>query len=305
MDGIDMNSLGGIFKKLGPSIPEKILSTLLAILFIYFIKYISSKILFSQIEDNTTRYRWQKVISFTSGFLALILVGGVWLEGIESLATFLGLLSAGLAFALKDPVSDLAGWGFILWRRPFELGDRIEVGPHKGDVVDIGLFQFTLLEIGNWVDAEQSTGRIIHVPNSKSFNEYQINYTKGFYYIWNEVPVLITFESNWRKAKEILIELLKKEKYLLTRHAERSLRESSQKYMINYSRLTPHVYLSVKDSGILLTIRYLCEPRGRRASEMEIWEEILDRFEENHIELAYPTQRIYRPEDIATKNGAN
>src|SRR5207247_865051 len=93
---------------------------------------------------------------------------------------------------------------FILWRRPFEVGDRVQIGPHAGDVIDLGLFQFTLNEIGAWVNADQSTGRIIHVPNGKVFTDPVANYNKGFRYIWNEVPVVVTFESDWRKAKQIL-----------------------------------------------------------------------------------------------------
>ena len=72
----------------------------------------------------------------------------------------------------------------------------------KGDVIDIRVFQFSILEVGNWVDADQSTGRIINIPNGKVFTETMVNYTTGFEYIWNEMPVLVTFESEWEKAKE-------------------------------------------------------------------------------------------------------
>src|SRR3989441_12617332 len=112
---------------------------------------------------------------------------------------------SGLAIALKDPVTNLAGWIFIVWRRPFEVSDRVEIGGHKGDVIDIRLLQFTLNEIGNWVNADQSSGRIIHIPNGKVFTEPVANYDKGFKYIWNEVPVLVTFESDWRQAKAIRV----------------------------------------------------------------------------------------------------
>jgi hypothetical protein len=77
------------------------------------------------------------------------------------MSTFLGLVAAGIAVALKDPLTNLAGWLFILWRRPFTAGDRVQIGEHKGDVIDLRLFRFTLLEIGNWVHADQSTGRLL------------------------------------------------------------------------------------------------------------------------------------------------
>lgn len=221
-------------------------------------------------------------------------MGRVWYEGFQSIATFLGLLSAGLAIALKDLLVNLAGWIFIMWRRPFEVGDRIQIGNLVGDVIDLRIFQFTLMEIGGWVDADQSTGRVVHIPNGKVFTEAQANYHKGFQYIWNEIPVLITFESNWKKAKGILQKVGIKHAEHLSASAEQRIKEASRKFMIFYSKLTPTVYTSVKESGVLLTIRYLCEPRRRRDSEEAIWEEILEKFAHcPDIDFAYPTRRFY------------
>jgi len=87
------------------------------------------------------------------------------------------------------------------------VGDRIQIGEHAGDVVDLRIFQFTLVEIENWVAADQRTGRVIHVPNGRVFNEVVANYSRGFEYIWNEVPVRVTFESDWEAAKAILQEI--------------------------------------------------------------------------------------------------
>jgi small-conductance mechanosensitive channel len=189
---------------------------------------------------------------------------------------------------------NLAAWVFIIWRRPFEVGDRIAIGGDAGDVIDIRVFQFTLMEIGNWVAADQSTGRIIHVPNGKVFAESLANYSKGFQYIWNEVAVLVTFESNWRKAKEILRGIGAKNAEELSASAEDRVRRAARKFMIFYTKLTPTVYTAVRESGVLLTIRYLCEPRRRRDSEQAIWEDILAEFaKHDDIDFAYPTRRYY------------
>jgi len=191
-------------------------------------------------------------------------------------------------------VSNLAGWGFIMWRRPFEVGDRVQIGAHAGDVIDLGLFQFTLNEIGGWVDADQSTGRIVHIPNQLVFTEAVANYDKGFRYVWNEVPVLVTYESNWRKAKEILTAIAFRHAEHLTAEAERDLLAASQQYLINYKKLTPIVYTSTTASGILLTIRYLIEPRRRRGTVSAIWDEVLTEFgQAKDIDLAYHTVRSF------------
>jgi small-conductance mechanosensitive channel len=150
------------------------------------------------------------------------------------------------------------------------------------------------MEIGNWVDAEQSTGRIIHAPNSMIFTDVLANYSQGFQFIWHEIPVLITFESNWQKAKKILLKIANKHGSQLSTAAEKRIKEASKKYMVFYTTLTPTVYTTVKDCGVLLTIRYMIEPRKRRGSEEGIWEDILKNFaKSDDIDFAYPTQRFY------------
>ena len=189
---------------------------------------------------------------------------------------------------------NLAGWLFLVWRRPFNVGDRIQIGEHRGDVIDVRIFQFTIMEIGNWVDADQSTGRIIHVPNGKIFREAQANYTQAFHYIWNEIPVLVTFESDWRKAKGILLKVATDKALHLSIEAQEQIRRAARQFMIFYTHLTPIVYTSVADSGVLLTIRYMCEPTRRRTSAEDIWETVLTEFAaHDDIDFAYPTTRFY------------
>lgn len=279
---------------LSSEIQIKIFASLVITLVLWILYSLIIKIVWRGTENVRTRYTWRKTLGYIVIVLAVFLIGRLWLSGFQSIATYLGLLSAGLAIALKDVVSNLAGWLFIISRRPFSVGDRIQIGDHAGDVIDTRFFQFTLLEIGNWVNADQSTGRIIHIPNGMVLNEVLANYSKGFQYIWNEIPVLITFESNWEKAKKILQKIADKDAEQLSKAAEKRVKEASKKFMILYSRLTPIVYTSVKECGVLLTIRYLCEPQRRRDSEQIIWEDILKEFiEHRDIDFAYPTQRFY------------
>ena len=273
---------------------DRITDSLIAILVLWALRRIVLWIMRRRVDDIRARYRWQKLTAYTVVPVGILIVGRIWFEGFSSIATFLGLVSAGIAIALKDLLVNLAGWAFILWRRPFEVGDRIQVGDHAGDVIDVRIFQFTLLEIGNWVGADQSTGRVIHVPNGKVLTDFLANYSKGFKYLWNELPILITFESNWQKAKEILQETALRHAAHLTDDASAKVKESSSRFMIFYSKLTPTVYTSVADCGVLLSMRYLCEPRRRRSTEQEIWEDVLRAFGENEdIDFAYPTTRFY------------
>jgi small-conductance mechanosensitive channel len=227
-------------------------------------------------------------------FIILLFLAFNWLGLIGSVGTFLGLMTAGIAIALKDPIVNMVAWLFILIRQPFKVGDRIQIGDQAGDVIDIRIFQFSLIEIGNWVDADQSTGRVIHIPNGIVFTSPQSNYTAGFVHIWHEIPLLITFESNWKKAKNILTEIVNKEATQITETAEKQIKAAAKKFLIYYSKLTPIVYTTIKDSGVLLTMRFLCDPRKRRSTEEVILEEVLEEFGKcKDIDFAYPTTRFY------------
>lgn len=275
-------------------IESRLLMSLLVVMILWGFQFITLRLIFARIQDPKVRYYWRNAIKYITLALGLILIGAIWIKQMDSLATFLGLLSAGLAIALKDPIANFAGWLFILVRRPFEVGDRIQLGGHSGDVIDIRFFQFTLNEIGNWVDADQSTGRIIHIPNGKVFTESQVNYDQGFSHIWNEIGVLVTFESDWEKAKDIIDAIVRKHCAHFTKDAKERLLDASKKFMIYYNTLDPIVYTAVKDSGIMLSMRYLCKPNKRRVTQDAIWKDILLEFKKhNNIDFAYPTQRVY------------
>jgi len=280
--------------QISPASQARLLATLAIIVVLLVLRRLAVAFVDRRTEEIATQYRWRKGIGYATLVVGIILVGSVWLQNAASLVTYLGLLSAALVIALQDPITNFVGWIFIIWRRPFSVGDRIEIGDHSGDVVDIRFFQFTLMEIRNWVDADQSTGRVLHLPNRRVFSDGVANFSRGFTYIWNEIPVTITFESDWAKAKTILAGIAERHAAHLSEAARERLNEAARRYMITYDKLTPIVYTKVIDIGVTLTLRYLCDPRGRRTSEHAVWEEILAAFaREPDIEFAYPTERIY------------
>ncbi len=279
---------------LSPTNQRKILISFAIIVFVWVLRFLLLKLVWKQTEEPRLRYQWKRSIGLTLSLISIILISSVWISAFAKFGAFLGLFTAGLAIALKDPLTNIAGWLFINTRKPFSVGDRVQIGENTGDVIDIRLFQFAILEIGNWVKADQSTGRIIHIPNGIVFLTAQANYGKGFRYIWNEIPVLVTFESNWELAKTILEKIITKHAEHLTKKVEKELKEATKKYLITYLQLTPVVYTSVLESGVNLTIRYLCDFHTRRDSEHNIWEDILREFTKNNdIEFAYPTTRFF------------
>lgn len=272
----------------------KIIITIVTLLFGYIIRGILIRIFHKKIQDTKVYYNIKKTINYIFFLLTLLIIMVLW-GAIGSIGTYFGLVSAGLAIALKDLFINIAAWLFILFRKPFIVGDRIEIDGVAGDVIDLRVFQFTIMEIGNWVSNDQSTGRIIHIPNSVVLSRPLANFTGGFEYIWSEINVLLTFESDYKKAKPIFLKIAEKYSLHLTEEIEREMKIASKKYMIYYNKLTPIVYTDVKENGVMLSIRYLCIPHQRRNTIESIWEDVLKVIaDSDDINLAYSTMRIVR-----------
>jgi small-conductance mechanosensitive channel len=285
---------GATWLGMTPESQIKIVKSLLVVLFFLLVRSVLMRVLLRNVTDVRQRYSWSRGVTSAIAVLILLFLGVIWFAGLERIATFAGILGAGLAVALHDTIANIAGFLFIMIRRPFEVGDRIEIEGVAGDVIDIRVFQFSLLEIGNWVDADQSTGRILQVPNGKVLRAVTASFNKGFDYIWHEIPVLITFESDWKKAKGILEAIVDDDSFVVAEEVERQVRRAASRYLIYSGKVTPIVYTTVRDSGVLLTVRYMTKPKTRRGTEQRLWEQILEQFSENDdIELAYPTVRYY------------
>lgn len=271
----------------------KTVQTVFVIALLVLLRWLILRTIRGRLEHSTSYFRTRKWVAYVAFAIGAYSIFTIWTERGSNLGTYLGILSAGIAIALADVLENLAGWAYIVLRRPFKVGDRIEVEGRSGDVVDVRVFRFTMLEIGEWVDADQSTGRLVHVPNGKVFSEQVTNYTEGFPFIWDEIGVMVTFESDWKRTEEIL-------RSAMAEHAPdtsdgtiaRAIREASHHYLIRYTHLTPNTYISVKDSGVMVTGRYLVPARQRRHIQDILWRAILDAFAvEGGVDLAYPTIR--------------
>jgi small-conductance mechanosensitive channel len=280
---------------LGLSVNEaKAVISVLVVVAYVFVRWLVLRIVHRQVKDEEVWYRTRKIVTYVAFLLIVLTLVRIWVVPFGDLATYLGLVSAGVAVALADVLKNMVGWAYILSRRPFRVGDRIETQTFSGDVIDIRLFRFTILEIGNWVHGDHSTGRIVHLPNQVVFTGPIANYTEGFEFIWHEIPILVTFESDWKKAETIIREIIGHATPDVTGKALAELRKTAQAYRIKYGHMTPTVYVSVEDSGIQLTARLLVPVRRRRDVNQKVWRGVLDAFAaEPTIELAYPTVRTY------------
>ncbi len=214
----------------------------------------------------------------------------------------IGVFLAGVAISMRDVFSNFVGWTIIVSSKGFKHGDRITIGDLSGDVIDIGILRTTLAEIGGWVDADQSTGRLVSVPNSKMLSQEIYNYTQGYDFIWNEMTVMVTFESDWELAEKIMTEVGQEDFEQKKDQIQERLSKVRSRYLLRYNYISPKVYVKIADSGVVLALRYMVRARRRRTVEDVLARNILARFNrEPSIDFAYPTVRIYRQGELRGK----
>ncbi|HVJ93147.1 MAG TPA: mechanosensitive ion channel domain-containing protein [Labilithrix sp.] len=272
----------------------QITGTLVVLLLWGVVGRLGKRLIARAVEDPSSRFRITRATGYVVGVIATVLIVRMWIQGLAGIATYFGLLSAGVAIALQDPLTNIAGWLFIILRRPFRVGDRIQLGTYTGDVVDIRPLGFAMLEVGNWVHADQGTGRVLHVPNGFVFKNTVANFDEPLGYIWNELEITVTFESDWRTAKETLQKILDAESQILDAEVKKRVEASADAFHIRVPKLTPIVWTTVVERGVMLTMRYLCKPRARRSSSSAIWERVLDALNQlPNVAIAYPTTRRF------------
>ena len=245
------------------------------------------------VDDPERQFRISRLVARLGGVLILVLFIGALFDTTRDLFTLLTVVGAGLAIAMREALMSLFAWGYITVHAPYRPGDRIAVNGVRGDVIDVRIVHTILMEIGSWVDADQSTGRIVHVPNAWVFLHTVHNYTRGFHYIWNEIAVTLTFRSDWQAAREIMRSFAEESAAIVEQEARQEIKRMAREYLVFYSILTPFVYVRLMDNGVRLTLRYLCEARKRRGTEHAITVSMLDAFKKHGgIELAHPAVHV-------------
>jgi small-conductance mechanosensitive channel len=286
-----MDFLNEIFQ--GNTVPGQIALSVAAVVILTLIAYFLIRLINKRVEDFNTRHKSRKAIIYAATTAILIILVAIWFRKLQQFGVAIGIFTAAIALALSNAILCFVGWIYILMRRPFDIGDRIEVEGTKGDVIDIRIFHTILLEVGNWSGGEQSTGRMLYIPNSVAFTKNIFNYTLGFPFIWNEINVTITFESNWQKAKDILLKHGTAESEKMHDKVSRLIKKMVRSYPIYFRHLTPIVYTKITESGVTLELRYLTNVRERRGTETKISEAILRDFNKQpDVDFAYPTKRI-------------
>ncbi len=295
-----MNKLVSLYQ----SLDERLLSTIIVAVVLYatvrFLEWLARR----GIKDEHWQYTAIKAVRYTALVIFLISVIDIWAQRLQGLVLIMGATGAGLAIALAPVIVSVAGWGLITWSRLFKVGDRIQFGGVIGDVVDIGIIRTTVLEIGNWVGADQLTGRTAVITNSAVFKEPVFNYTQSCPFIWDEFSVPICYGPAWNHAQEIALSAVADYASEVEPRARVGMRELPGVKLVGVPETKPQTYVSLTEHWVTLTLRYVVEARARRSVKHRLQMQVLRALAKEQIEVAspsltlvkYPAERIWKEE---------
>jgi small-conductance mechanosensitive channel len=257
------------------SLFAKCVAAVIGILLIYGTFHLLEQTLPRRFGRADARYKVRKFIVI-SGYLAILLFLGLLFEDRLGRLTFaIGVIGAGVAVALQDVVASIAGAFSIGFSRLYTVGDRVQIGDTRGDVIDIGLLRTTLMETGNWVSKDLYNGRVVRIPNSAVLKGTVFNYSQGFQFIWDEIKVQFTNTSDCQFAREMLLRVAKDSigDYLI--QAEASWKYVTDNFRIANSSLEPIATLVVNNASLEFGLSYVVDYTKRTAKQDELFTKIV------------------------------
>ncbi|MDD5469402.1 MAG: mechanosensitive ion channel [Candidatus Peribacteraceae bacterium] len=241
--------------------------------------------------------RYAAVKIFTA---SVYTIAGLWIVSLvlakqPGIVTSFAIVGAGIAIALQDVVKDMLGWFMIRQNQLFTQGQRVTISRFTGEVIDIGILRTKLLEVGaEGSPVLERTGKTLSVPNSLVLTQETINHNATSDFLRAEMPVTVTYESNWERAETILKGILEEETGTFGEVDQRQYAMRTLLYYIPRQSRGPAVHVKLGADGIEFTLRYFAPIGEQRPVATIIAKRILKAFKEaGDIELAYKTTRSY------------
>jgi len=248
------------------------------------------------LEDPYARFHARKLTRYAIFVAAIVAMAIVWRSLAGNVGVILGFAAAGIAFAMQEVIGAVAGWFNITSGRIYRIGDRIELGGVRGDVIDITLLRTKMLEIGSatddksWVKGRQHTGRIVAVSNKTTFTSPVYNFSAIFEFIWEELTLPIAYRSDWHQAEEII-----KEEALAASASEgarAAITAMERRYPIPHAEVEPRVFVRATDNWMELSARFVVPVRQVLTAKDAMIRRIRERLDAAGIEIGTETEEV-------------
>lgn len=296
---------------------KKVLLTLALILVVYGVRSLVLRFIRSLVTErpDPAGFWSRQGVQLVSAIIIVLGIISIWVNPGSDLTVGIGLISAGLAFALQQVITAVAGYFVILRGDTFNVGDRISMGAVRGDVIRLGFMKTTVMEMGQppavkdadpsiWVNARQYTGRIVTVSNGKIFDEPVFNYTRDFPFVWDEMVLPVTYGADHAKAEAILLAAVEHAVPKTSLSAE-ALEQMKTRFAVQTADLEPRVYWRITDDWLELSVRFVLPARSARGVKDAMARYIVPELANAGIEVASVTYDIVGLPELRTARPAS
>ena len=257
-------------------IVERLLAILIGILVILLITFFIKRALKRTIKSNDNKYRARKAVNLFGYLLTVSVVLFVYSDKLGNIGVALGVAGAGIAFALQEVIISIAGWLSIVIGGSVGVGQRIKVGDMKGDIIDIGVMNTTVMEIGDWVDGDLYNGRIVTIANSYIFKEKVYNYSAEYPFLWDEIIIPLRMESDYQLARKVFTNVLNEVCGEYATNSEKQWVKLANKFRVEEAQVQPMVTIQFDENWISFTLRYIVDYKKRRRTKDIIYSRLLE-----------------------------
>ena len=263
-----------------------LLTSLVVIIIFHILKVLGKKVI-QKITTGRREFVSNQAYQVTLNILEILVFVFLFDDYIKGLMTFISVISAAMTIALRDFILNFFCGIYIKFKKPFKVEDRIQIEDTKGDVMSISAFSFEILEVSTKEDNGQSTGIVIHYPNSIIVSKPVKNINKGFKYIWDEIVVKVSLDADLESNKKEIYKIVNSLDTIksIPKKMKNLIDDVNTTNRIYFNKLEPMIYTKIVDDHVELVLRYLMHPKKARDIESVIWNKIYLAYKEGKINL--------------------
>jgi small-conductance mechanosensitive channel len=263
------------FQDISQDTTHKIFVSILLLVISLALRIVFTQAVLRQVSDPVLRRRWIVNIRNSVVLLVAFALAAIWLDVLRTVGAWLAFATVALVIATKEFIMCIGGSILRTATNAYSVGDRVEIGEYRGDVIDLNLLTTTILEVGPSPTFHQRTGRAIVLPNSMFMEKGVINESYMRQFVVHVFSVPLKIESDWRRAEEVLLEAANIECASFLDEAKRYMDEIEKYHSLESLPTQPRVAIEMPDpSRVNLVVRFP-SPVGRRG---RLEQAILRRF---------------------------
>ena len=234
--------------------------------------------IFRYVHDTRRRYQMLLLRRIVLWIVIVLVIAFSFATELGSVATFAGLLTAGVAVALQNVILSVVGYFFLIGKFGVRVGDRVQIGGVTGEVVDIGLVRMHVMELGGIGRDVQPTGRVVAFSNAFVFQSTggMFKQIPGTNFIWHEITLTLSTDSDYRSVQERMIRAVDTafDRYRENLERQRRLMETNLG-SVSVAPLQPRTELRLTASGLEVKISFPVEVQHAAEIDARVTREIL------------------------------